>query len=180
MSIDLSGILHGCHLLRAWGATILRGDYNGAMEIVGTRDGVDKLQGDALHADKTQVGHRVACLEELIRGRKLLLGNQVLRSLALASDDLLALLKGQARDAYLLSYPRRGIAVLSKRSQPLYTAALAATHAQLEAGALAFTVVAPDRPSPLRCAAARPAAAWRRPKIRRRASGSGIGRFRHV
>jgi len=89
--IDLSGFLHGHHLVRAWGATIVRVDYNGAVEMIVAHAMEYKLEG-ALHADKTQVRHKAACFEEF-RRRNLLLGNQVMHSLALASDELLAPLK---------------------------------------------------------------------------------------
>jgi hypothetical protein len=32
--IGLSGILHGHHLVRAWGATIVRVNYNGEVEMI--------------------------------------------------------------------------------------------------------------------------------------------------
>jgi hypothetical protein len=139
--------------------------------------GYYKLEGALPTQTKRRSGTELRASTNL-RRRKLFLGNQVLHSLALASDKLFAPLRGQAKDAHLLSYPRRGIAVLSERSQPLDTAKPAATtHARLKAGAPAAIVVAPVRPNPLRCAAARPGAAWKRPKIRR---GSGIGGFRRV
>ena len=85
----------------------VRQALGGALQPLGHARGRDSVGhglvgAGALYADKAQVGHRVARVKELHR-RKVLLGNQVLHALALASDDLLAPLEGQAQDTYLLA-----------------------------------------------------------------------------